>query len=610
MVFRSIREKINLKLYDSKTAVLNIFKILVFVVSIIALATLIYFYGFPQTAANKKFLLNIIRFSFIVYIVHYILRFIYDFEPVQFIKRTWFEGLIMGLLLIEGISFTFFQKLVIPTLFDAITHQNIEAFYIYFIHFYFLILIAVEISSYSQIIPKRIRLNPAMVFLAIFSVIIIGGALLLMMPEMTKTAGGISFTNALFTSTSAACVTGLIVRDTGIVFTHKGDFIIMMLIQVGGINIISFGTLIALFSKIGVGLKHHEVIEDMVNKNSVLNAKGMFRRVITWVVAIELVSATLLFFSWDKTVQFKSLGEKIFYSVFHSVSAFNNAGFSTFTDGLYNPQVRNNLLVHDIIGVTIFFGSLGLLPLFDIFSLKSIKERLHNPWKKLEVGTKIALHYSIGLVIAGMVFYLFLENGNTLAHMNILQKLSNSFFQSVTTRTAGFNTVNIAKVCTPMLLIFIVLMFIGASSSSTGGGIKTSTFALLSAATFANIRGKKNVEIYKRTISKDLIIRAFVIFIFFLLSILISVFLLSITESAYIAHSPHGLLDVVFETVSAYATVGLSTGVTPHLTIYGRYIIIASMFIGRVGLLTIVFLIGKRPISVNYKYPKVNTIVG
>jgi Trk-type K+ transport system membrane component len=510
---------------------------------------------------------------------------------------------------VEGLSDNLFDFLIITKIGTSLGMENMAHYTTLFIQSYFLIVIAMQITRSSGNILPNMKLHPSTIFILSFLLIILVGTVLLMLPEMTTIEGSMNFLDALFTSTSASCVTGLIVEDTATFFTFKGQLVILILIKLGGLNIIAFGSFIALASKFGLGVKQHSVIEDFVNKDSVMSAKGMLGRVIIWSFAIEIIGSLLLYLSWGDEVPFKTVGDKLFVSIFHSFSAFNNAGLSLFTDGLYNGYIRENYLVHNIVTLLVFLGALGFMTIFDVFGFRKIRDRLRHPWKQLEFGSKISLYFSLGLIVVGAVFYYFLEADNTLQGQSFFGRLTTSVFQSAT-RTSGFNTVDIGSIGAPMLVMLLFLMFVGSSSSSTGGGIKTSTFALLLASTIATIKGKKHAELFKRTISNDMIFRAFSVFIFFVVGNLICIFLLSITETHVLAQEGRSILDLIFEEVSAFGTVGLSTGITNELSYAGRVIIIISMFIGRVGTMTVAFALGKQSISTNYKYPEGHTMVG
>ena len=294
-------------------------------------------------------------------------------------------------------------------------------------------------------------------------------------------------------------------------------------------------------------------------------------------------------------------------SIFHSVSAFNNAGFTLFTDGLHNSLIHNSFNLHIIIGILILFGAIGFPVIDDILSVNRIKKRIKNTFKShnlgLKLNTRISLYTSIVLIIFGMIMFYFLEQNNSLNNMTIYSQLITSFFQSVT-RTAGFNTVDISLVGTPMLIIFIFLMFIGGAPGSFGGGIKTSTFTLIIYSAINTIRGQKRIEIGKKTVSPKLLHKAFSIFLFASSAIFIAIFILSISDSE------KGLMPIAFEAVSAFSTVGLSTGITPDLSYVGKVVIMICMFVGRIGTLTLAFALSNKMNSHNYEYPNAHITVG
>jgi Trk-type K+ transport system membrane component len=258
----------------------------------------------------------------------------------------------------------------------------------------------------------------------------------------------------------------------------------------------------------------------------------------------------------------------------------------------------------------IFFGSLGFMALFDLFGRENLRERMRKPWKRIDFNTKVTLYFSLILVFGGALFFYLFEFHNTLENQNTGEKVVTSFFQSVTTRTAGFNTVDIGALTLPTLIIFLFLMFVGASSNSTGGGIKTSTFAILWASMIATMREKKAVELFKRTIRTETVLKAFTILLFFIAWNLIAILLLLVTESQILEMSDRSEIDLIFEQVSAFGTVGLSTGITGSLSLGGKLIITLSMFIGKIGALTLAYLFGRKVLSTNYKYPNADAMVG
>lgn len=608
MSFQNIRENVNLAIYDSKDQVILTLRVLSFAVSIAAVITLVYFYGFPIDAETKSNLLSVIKFSFFFYVSRYLVRVFYSFEPLNFIKEAWFEGLLMLLLLVDGLGDIFLGITLEGAIFKRLGVESSTQFSLVFIQIYILIITAFEIGKVSTFIP-RMKLNPAIIFVLSFVILILGGSLLLSLPEMTTMAGRMPFIDALFTSTSATCVTGLIVVDTLTYFTTKGLIVIMSLIKLGGLAIISFATYFALISQFGVGITKHAIIEDFVHEDSVLSSKGLFGNIIIWSLSIELIGSILMYFSWDGGIAFANQGEKIFSSVFHSLSAFNNAGFTLFTDGIYNEVVRYNYMIHVWIALLVFFGALSFMAILDLFSFKSLRERGKLSWKKLSFGTKISLYFSSTLIVLGALVFYLLEKDNVLSGQSATASIVTSIFQSVS-RTSGFSTVDFNDLSLPVLIMFLFLMFIGGSSTSTAGGIKISTFALLYASVIATITGKKQAELFNHSISNTLIGKALAVLMFFIAVNIVGVILLSITESHILAEENRSLLDLIFEEVSAVGTVGHSMGITSELSYAGRIIILCSMFIGRVGALLVAFSFGRKVLSSDYKLPDGHAMMG
>ena len=275
-----------------------------------------------------------------------------------------------------------------------------------------------------------------------------------------------------------------------------------------------------------------------------------------------------------------------------------------------NTEVINNTFIHTVIMILFFLGGFGMIYVFDLFEIRRLRERMKFPWKTIEFGTKVSLYFTLGLLVFGGVIFLIFEWDNTLKGQNLLGKVITSLFESMTTRNAGFNIVDTAAIGMPVMIVFLFLMFIGASSGSAGGGIRTSTFAIMWASLISTIKGKKHTELFKRTISNDVVLKAYAIFLFFIVGNVIGPFILAISEADLLATGKYDFMDLVFEHVSAASTVGLSTGLTSELSVTGKVVLIVAMFIGRVGTLTLAYLVGKKVISTNYKYPSGHTMVG
>lgn len=597
-----IREFINIRLYNNKSVVLRLLQIFSILVSILAILSIIYYHGFPATEQSNRFTYIIISGSFWFYIFKFFIKVFYDFHPLDYIRKNWFEGTIMLIVFIDSLSKVLFGEHIVNAIFLTLNMPHFTTYYIFFIQFYLFIIVAIEVAKASQHIAI-FRLGPSALLSLSFIFIITVGGLLLFMPEMTV-AGHIRFIDAFFTSTSACCVTGLTCVDTLTTFSLKGKIIIMILIQLGGINIISFATFFATFYRDASGLRYQSILKDLVTTDQLSDTRNILRRIIFFSISIELIGAVALFYTWGPHALFSSSSEKIFFSVFHSVSAFNNAGFALFSDNLYDVTIRHSYMLQMVIASLIFFGGLGFIAMQDIFGISKIRMRMKIRWKKLMVGTKVALYTSFLLIISGAVLFFFLERNGAAQGYSLVGSIVISIFQSVTTRTAGFNSVDFSRLGQPILIFMMFLMFIGASPGSTGGGIKTTTFAVIMKSALSTIRGKKNVEILKHSISNDLIDKSYSIALFSITLIFCSAFLLSITESNF------GFLNLLFEEISAFATVGLSTGITSGLSDAGKLIIITSMYVGRIGTLTLALALTKKAFYRNYYYPKVRLTVG
>lgn len=606
MSWQQFRERANVWLYDSKERVLGTFVWLNLAVNLTALAVLAIYFGYSHTEETSSQLFGVVKLSFGFYVLHYVVRVVYHFQPRQFFRETWAEGLLMLLLLVEGTGDVLFGTPFVGAALSSI--PGITDASTLLVQGYLFIAILSEWMRPGSRLP-RIRLHPAVIFILSFLLIIAAGTWLLTMPEMTTVRGGMPLVDAFFTATSATCVTGLMTVDTMTYFTGKGHWVLMILIQLGGLNFIAFGSFLALASKFGVAVKQHDVIEDFVNSDSLLGSSGTLSKVVMWCLGLEALGAAALMALWSPKVEFADWTDRVFSSVFHSISAFNNAGITLYTDGLAHPWLADNWLVHWVVTVLVFAGALGMVALFDLFDVQKLRERMAQPWKTISFATKIALYFSLGLVVLGTVAFAALEWHGTMEGMSGFGKFTTSVFQSVT-RTSGFNSVDIGSVGMPMLFLLLVLMFIGASSSSTGGGIKTSTLAVVLADVWRTVRGLDHVQLFQRTVGPVLRSRAYSVLLFFLAGNLVGIFTLTVTESHLISQGGASFFDLAFEHVSAMGTVGLSTGITSMLSSWGKVVLSAAMFVGRVGTLTVAFAVGGRALQSHFKYPEGHTMVG
>lgn len=466
-------------------------------------------------------------------------------------------------------------------------------------------LFVTEASTLLKYLYRR-RQNAAFVFILSFAVIITVGALLLMLP--TATVKGISVVDAFFTSTSAVCVTGLVVLDTAADFTFVGKIIILLLIQIGGLGIMTFAGLLAYLAADSVSFSNQMALKSMVSSNRVSSVMAIISRIILVTFFFEAIGAFLIYVSLDPDL-FERRIEQLFFSVFHSISAYCNAGFSTLPLGLATPPFKFNYPFHLIIAALIVLGGMGFPIAFNIFAYirrkaYSLRYRLFGipmegqRTRVVEVNSKIALWTTFILLISGTVLYFVFEfNASLKEHETFVGKIVTSIFGSVTPRTAGFNTVSMTALTLPTVMLYLLLMWIGASPSSTGGGIKTTTIAVAFLNLRAIVTGNSRVEVFRTQISEASINRAFAVILLSLLIIGLAVLGVSLTDTRF------ALIEISFEAFSAFATVGLSLGITPQLSDGGKIIFIVTMFIGRMGLLTLLMAFAAQARRQLHQYP-------
>ncbi|MBL4655126.1 MAG: ATPase [Bacteroidia bacterium] len=447
-----IREKFNLSIYGSKDSVLRGLKIATLLASAIGVLNLVYYYGFPQSPESKEISLYIIKGVFVIFIISYLTRFLYSFHPLTFLLKTWFEGLLMLLLIYDGISLYLFNVPLLENLFNRFGVETFTHFYVLFIQMYMMVIIGLEAAKASRYLTQ-IDLRPSTTFMLSFLILILTGAGMIMLPEMTTIDGSMPFIDALFTSASASCVTGLMVVDASTYFTFKGHVVILILIQLGGLGIISFAAFFASFLSGGnVGVKHASIIMDYLSPESQYNTKAILRQIILTTLSIEIIGAIVMFSLWNPAIEFNGTGDKIFQSIFHSIAAFCNAGISTFHGGLYNEQLRTSYILHIAFMLLMVLGGIGFPVIHDLFGIKHLRTRLKYPWKQWDVGTKISIYTTGGLVFVCSIVYFFLEQDNTLSGMDTGESIITSVFQTVT-RTGGYNTVDISQIGIPSLIM-------------------------------------------------------------------------------------------------------------------------------------------------------------
>ncbi|MDR4509626.1 MAG: TrkH family potassium uptake protein [Candidatus Brocadiaceae bacterium] len=414
-----------------------------------------------------------------------------------------------------------------------------------------------------------------------------------MLPVATVDGKGASFVDAFFTSTSALCVTGLIVQDTPVYFSRFGHVVILVLIQLGGLGIMTS------YAFLSIALGKRFLLSQQATMKGVLDTESgeVIKTVLFIIVStfvIEAIGAAVLAVHWSE----EPFDDYIFSSVFHSISAYCNAGFSLFSNSLINYQ--GDAVVNLTIGTLIVCGGLGFIVLSNLFNYFSF---FPGRDKKIHLHTRIVLTMTGLLIIVGAILFYVFECKNALDQFSVSNRVCVSFFQSITTRTAGFATVDICSLTPSTTLFFIFFMFIGGSSGSTAGGIKTSTFFIIIAVVYNTFRGREEVELFERTIHRRVVQKSFSIATLAFVTIATFCLILLYTERA----SFHA---IIFEAFSAFGTVGLSTGLSADLTVTGKYLIMILMFVGRIGPLNLALVFGKEIAGRKIHYPEERLIVG
>ncbi|MGZ5243063.1 MAG: TrkH family potassium uptake protein [Bacteroidia bacterium] len=571
---------------------------------LLALLGIIYHFGFEHTPKMLQALNIFYVITLSLSVLSIIGRHLVEWQPSKFkIKAT--DAILAVLFVILIARHTFLLGLSSDYLpHFAFLDKSVWLHIALFIAF-FRELSALNVDAATE------SLNPAMLFLLSFMLIIFLGSMLLMLPRATYT--GIAYTDALFTSTSAVCVTGLIVVDTAKDFTYFGQIVIMLLIQIGGIGIMTFTSYFSYFFKGGSSFETQLALREMTSSNKIAEVFSTLRKIILLTFIVEAIGALLIYSSLDKSV-LTVAGDRIFFAIFHAISGFCNAGFSILTDGLYDINFRYNYTLHMSLAMLLITGGLGFPIVFNFINyfkhairnkIRKIigkKSPVYLPWV-ININSRIVIITTAVLLGGGTMLMYVLEYNNTLAEHDSIGKLVTAFFSAATPRTAGFNTVNFAALNLSSIIIVIFLMWVGASPASTGGGIKTSTLAIGVLNVLSLAREKDRIEVYRREISNNSVRRAFAIAFLSVVVIGTSIVLVTVFDK------DKKLVDIAFECVSAFSTTGLSLGITAALSTSSKVVLIITMFIGRVGTLTILVALIRKAKLTSYKYPTENILI-
>ena len=563
------------------------FTLLIFIVWLVDL-------GYPE---QTIFPIQSLLYGSILFVLgqNYLYRIIFIYKQSSKL-RLLFEGFMTVLLHFAAtIQFGWTESLLWLQTYESIL-TNVLISLLFFI----------ELSRLSLTVNK-LSLHPALIFILSFILVIFVGTLLLKLPNAS--VDGISWIDAFFTATSAVCVTGLVVVDTATAFTGMGQTIILVLFQLGGLGVMTFTSFFGFFFKGGQSLQSQLFLKDYINEDNIGKIGSTLIKIILFTLVFELLVGGLIFTLVDASL-FESAYERLFFSIFHAISAFCNAGFSTLTNGLYEAGFRTAYHVHLVLGIAIIVGGIGF-PV--IVSFAQYAKRVVGNWYNLlikrdsfyhhtprvfNINTRLTTISTAILLAIGFVTYWIFEQKNTLAGLDGYAKLVTAFFGAVTPRTAGFNTVDITQLALPTVLIYLILMWIGASPGSTGGGLKTTTFAVAVLNALSIAKGKDRVEVFNRQIDPETVRKAFAVMLLSFIVIGLGVFFVLFLNPDL------KILEVAFEVFSAFSTVGLSLGITAKLTAGSKLVICMIMFLGRVGTLTVLVAFIRKTRSLRYKYPQ------
>lgn len=463
----------------------------------------------------------------------------------------------------------------------------------------------IELSK-STLVFDNFYFNPTILFVISFIGLILIGAALLMFPRATVITR-LTFSEAIFMSTSAVCITGLSVTDISTNLSTFGQTVIMILIQVGGLGIMTFTGFFGYFFSGGLSFKNQLMYGEILDEKKLNSVISTLLTIIFITILFEFIGAVFIYFSLDPKL-FESQGQQVFFAVFHAISSFCNSGFSILDEGIGNPYYRYNYNFQIILALIFILGGLGFSTVYNfytfvknkiirLFSLLLGREVKHKA-QYFKFNTKFIVVCNAIVLVVITIAYFVMEQKHTLLEDNsVYGEWVTSFFMANASRSAGFNSVSMSLLGAPTLLMFTIVMWIGSSPGSTGGGVKVTTVALAFLNIFALARGNDSIEIFKKRIALESIHKAFAIIFLSGAIISISFLLLLITDG------DKSLKALLFETISAYTTCGLSLGVTPYLSVGGKYIIIFTMFVGRVGTLTLLMSLIKNTKNKSYTYP-------
>lgn len=598
-------KKLSDSLRERKTKWLEVTNLLLLFFSLFGLLIFFFDLGF----AHQDYMSLLLNRFYQVYTLVLILALTFRIALLKWIQVR--KGLIvieyvLLAILLGGTLTNFLLELFTPSFYRFNSFFQHSFFTFGVIWYVFLI----ELSKKSLSLYRN-RFSPALLFAGSFIGLILLGTGLLLLPRAT--VAGISPTDAFFTATSAVCVTGLITVDTATYFTAFGKTIIIILIQIGGLGIMTFTSFLGMFFFRSSSFQNQLFLQSMVSEEHLGQTMRTIINIVKITLMAELIGAAFLFLTISPGV-LGSVSDRVAFALFHAISAFCNAGFSTLTEGLYDQNFRFAYGFQVIIMGLIVVGGIGFPIMFNFYRFirDALRRRFHQlflykPYvhasRHLTIHSKLVLTATAVLLLGGAIIYYFTEQDSTLRDHSGAGKLIAALFGSVTPRTAGFNTVNMAELTVPTILIYLLLMWIGGSPASTAGGIKTTTFAVAILNTLSIAKGKDRIEVFRREITDKSVSQAFAVMLLSSLVIGLAIFLILFLDPA------QKVLDVAFEVFSAYSTVGLSLGITGKLSTGSKLVLCVTMFLGRVGTFTLIGGMLTKVRNLNYRYPTENVII-
>ncbi|HAL57053.1 MAG TPA: ATPase [Bacteroidetes bacterium] len=569
----------------------------VLLLSALAIGSLVAEYGFYLSAELEGYshLVNIVVLY--GFVLQGILKLALAEERITHLRTRWFEHLLLLMV---------FLYLLLPGQVEAILlainpllqPNALTRIYLSTTQLFLVIAFVPAALRYSKRIMSS-NIQPSLLILLSFVALIALGTLALLLPRATISQS-FSFVDALFTATSAVCVTGLIVVDTATYFTALGHWVLMFLMQIGGLGIMTLTTFFAFIMGGGARMKEYSTMQSLLGEENLGKIKRTIVQIALVTFAFEAAGAVALYY-FAEGINFPGEGSRVFFAAFHSISAYCNAGFTLTTENLAHSVLRFNAGVLSVVMVLIVLGGIGF-PVMANMGAYLLPRRNAMGLRRLSVHTKLVVVTTLLLIVVGTAGILLLEEQLALRNLTMEQKVMAALFHSVSARTAGFNTIDIGGLAVPSLFLLVILMWIGASPGSTGGGVKTTTLALAVLNIYSIASGRNRVEIFHKRVSEIAITKAFstVLLSFFFVNA--ALFGLLLTESA-------SLEQLLFEVVSALSTVGLSTGITTQLSTEGKFIITLCMLMGRVGYLAVIMALTRRRYEGSYDYTEENVLV-